>query len=331
MAENTPREGERTADVGQAPSPSEALSSTQTKPASLQLSQRVHVVLGAVNCAIIDLGSGEALLVDTGQDKDHGRRIRRALEALDLAPKVILNSHSHADHFGGNDYLLRQYPAAQVWAPEIEADIIRSPDLEPIYLFHGAKPLPELTSKWLKGPASPVHRVVGAGQEQIDGVTLELIDTRGHAHRQLAVLIDDVLLATDALFGAETLAKYPLPFAQDVGGQLAAFETVDTTMKTTAAKVLLPGHGQPTKDFADLVTLNRAAVERASAAVLAACNEAGIEAVLASVAEQLELRMTDLPRYHLNYTTVAAHLGYLRAEGRVSTSLNGGRLTWGRS
>ncbi len=306
-------------------------SSKEREPASLQLSERVHAVLGAVNCAIVDLGAGQALLVDTGQDKDHGRRIRRALEALDLAPKVILNSHSHADHFGGNDYLLRQYPAAQVWAPEIEAEIIRSPDLEPIYLFHGAKPLPELTSKWLKGPASPVHRVVAAGKEQLDGVALELIDTRGHAHRQLAVLVDDVLIATDALFGAETLAKYPLPFAQDVAGQLAAFDTVSRTMSDTAAALLLPGHGEPTSDVADLVALNRAAVERASAAVLAACDGAGIEAVLASVAEQLELRMTDLPRYHLNFTTVAAHLGYLRDEGRVSTELNGGRLTWRRS
>lgn len=298
---------------------------------SLQLSDRVHAVLGAVNCAIVDLGSGHALLFDTGQDKDHGRRIRRALEELDLAVRVILNSHSHADHFGGNDYLLRQYPAAQVWAPEIEAEIIRSPDLEPIYLFHGAKPLPELTSKWLRGPASPVHRVVGAGQEEIDGVQFELIDTRGHSHRQLAVLIDDVLLATDALFGAETLSKYPLPFAQDVGGQLAAFDTVDRIALSGTSSVLLPGHGEPTSDLSELVTLNRAAVENAAIAVLAACDDVGTEEVLANVAERMELRMTDLPRYHLNFTTTTAYLGHLRAEGRVRAELRGGRLIWSRS
>lgn len=331
MAETTAKGRSQTPDAGRTPSSRAAPASTVREPASTQLSERVHAVLGAVNCAIVDLGGGQALLVDTGQDKDHGRRIRRALEELDLAAKIILNSHSHADHFGGNDYLLRQYPAAQVWAPEIEAEIIRSPDLEPIYLFHGAKPLAELTSKWLKGPASPVHRLVAAGQEQVDGVTFELFDTRGHAHRQLAVLIDDVLLATDAVFGVETLAKYPLPFAQDVGGQLAAFDTVDRTMRDSAATVLLPGHGKPTTDVAGLVALNRKAVERACQAVLAACDGVGTETVLAEVAEKLELRMTDLPRYHLNFTTISAYLGYLRAEGRVSAELTGGRLTWSRT
>ncbi|NLG09464.1 MAG: MBL fold metallo-hydrolase [Deinococcales bacterium] len=305
----------------------ERAAATPPRNERVQLSERVHALLGGVNCAIVDLGGGAALLVDSGQDKDHGRRVRKALDELGLTPQVVLSTHSHADHFGGNAYLLRRYPEAQVWAPEVEAEVIRAPLLEPIYLFHGAKPLPELTSKWLQAEASPVHRVVAAGEQTLGEVRLELIDVRGHAHRQLAVLVDGVLLATDALFGAATLARYPLPFAQDVGGQLAAFERV----ATVEATVTLPGHGAPTEDLAGLAAANREAVERAAAAVEAAADGVGAEEVLARATAALGIEMADLPRYHLNLTTVMAYLGWLREQGRVAAELSGGRLAWRRA
>lgn len=290
-----------------------------------RLSERVHAFMGGVNCAIVDLGEGIALLVDSGQDKEHGRRLRRAFEELQLEPRVILSTHSHADHYGGNAYLLRRYPEAEVWAPEVEAEIIRSPLLEPIYLFHGAKPLPELKSKWLMADPSPVHRVIGAGELELNNVPLTLLDVRGHAHRQLAVLVDGVLLATDALFGEEALAKHPFPFAQDVAGQLASAES----LRALAPTVVLPGHGDPTPDLSSLIDANVAAIERASLAVKRAVGSGRTtDEVVATATTELGAPMSDLPRYHLNYTTVVAHLGRLREVGRVRTELEGGRLFW---
>ncbi len=305
---------------------------TGHRPTSVQLSERVHAVLGGVNCAIVDVGDGRALLVDSGQDKEYGRKVRKALDALGLELAVILATHSHADHYGGNAYLLRQFPEARVWAPEIEAEIIRTPALEPIYLFHGAKPLPELTGKWLQAEASPVHRVLTAGRDAVGAAGLELLDVRGHAHRQLAVLVDDVLLAADAVFGAETLEKYPIPFAQDVVGQLRACETV----AGVSARVLLPGHGAPTEDLVGVAASNRAAVLRAAAAVLAACaapgarSGASTEDVVVGSAESLGVVLDDLARYHLNYCVVSAHLGRLRELGEVTCAVEGGRLVWRR-
>lgn len=291
------------------------------------LSDRVHAVLGGVNCAIVEIGEGKALLVDSGQDKEYGRKIRKALEALDLELSVILTTHSHADHYGGNAYLLRQFPQAQVWAPEVEAEIIRTPYLEPVYLFHGAKPLPELTGKWLQADPSPVHRVIGAGEEPVGGVTLTLVDVRGHAHRQLAVLVDDVLLAADAVFGVETLEKYPIPFAQDVMGQLAAFDAV----AAQPARLLLPGHGAPTADLEGVADLNRRAVLRAAGAILDCCHGSSTEEVVAGSARALGIVMTDLARYHLNYCVVSAHLGRLRELGLVDCAVVDSRLEWSRA
>ena len=293
----------------------------------VELASGVHALVAGVNCAIIEAPDKTAVLVDTGQDGDYGKSIKRALTELGLTPTVVICTHSHADHCGGNAYLLKQYPHLQVVAPAIEANIIRAPELEPIYLFHGAAPLPELQSKWLKAPASPVHQELEAGDALIGGVALRLIDTRGHSHRQLAVRVDDVLLAADAVFGAETLARYPLPFGQDIAWQLVSHETV----AAEDARVLLPGHGAPTSDVTAIVALNRQAVSKAAEAVAAAVEElggGGTEDVLATCGVNLGLDMSDLARYHLNFCTISAYLGYLRSTGRLGADLTAGRLLW---
>lgn len=291
------------------------------------LADGVHAVLGGVNAAIIEGPDRTAVLVDSGQDKEYGRRIAKALAEFDLTPTALICTHSHADHYGGNAYLLGRFPDLEVLAPPVEANIMRAPELEPIYLFHGAAPLPELQSKWLKAPASPVHREVEAGAVTVGGVDLELVDTRGHAHRQLGVLVADVFLAADAVFGAETLARYPLPFGQDIARQLATHDAVSRTPAT----MLLPGHGAPTSDLEGIAAKNRDAVTRAAAAVESAATGCGTEDVLATCGVTLGLDMDDLARYHLNYCTVSAYLGYLRSEGRVAADLSAGRLAWRRA
>ncbi|HET8985036.1 MAG TPA: MBL fold metallo-hydrolase [Trueperaceae bacterium] len=293
----------------------------------VELAAGVYGLIAGVNCAIIEAPDKTAVLVDSGQDADYGKGVRRALTGLGLTPTAIICTHSHADHYGGNAYLLKQFPDVEVIAPQVEANIIRSPELEPIYLFHGAAPLPELQSKWLKAPASPVHREVEAGAHTVGGVPLELIDVRGHSHRQLAVRVADVLLAADAVFGSETLTRYPLPFGQDIAGQLTAHETV----ASVDARVLLPGHGAPTGDIDTIVEENRRAVTRAADAVADAVlsvRGGGTEDVLAACGGTLGLEMNDFARYHLNYCTISAYLGYLRAAGRITADLTGGRLSW---
>lgn len=288
-----------------------------------QLSEKIYYLPGGVNCAIIKAGR-EAILVDTGQDKDYGRNIKKACDSLALTPAAIINTHSHADHYGGNDYLIRQYPDILVYAPSFEAAILENPYLEPVYLFNGAKPLNELMSKWLLAKPSKVDIELIDGPLELCGETLNIIDTSGHAHIHKSVLVDGVLIAADAVFGSNVLSKYPLPFGQDIAKQIESA----ANLKTVQTTLILPGHGEPSRDIARLVDENLTAFDQAAQTVLAVCNSVSTETVLHKVCKTLQITMTDLPRYYLNLCVVSAYLSYLREKGDIEVRLEDNQILW---
>lgn len=296
-----------------------------TPVALRQLSERVYRLPGAVNTAIVLTERNGAVLIDTGGDKNYGRNIKRALGELGVSPVAIVNTHAHADHYGGNDYLLRHYDVP-VYAPTFEAGIIQNPYLEPVYLFGGAKPPAELMSKWLFAKPSRVDHLLLPGSLELAGAALQVLDTSGHAHTHLSIMVDDVVLAADAVFGDEALAKYPLPFGQDIARQSASAQR----LIELDARVVLPGHGEPSDDVAGLVTANLVAFRAAARAVTEACQGGDTATVMALSCEALGVESVDLPRYYLNLCTVMAYLSCLRESGRVELRLSGNRLTWHR-
>ena len=292
----------------------------------IQLSEKVFYLPGGVNSVILIGDNKQAVLVDTGGDKEAGRRIRKACDALEVTPVAIVNTHSHADHYGGNDYLVRNLNLP-VYAPPFEASIMQSPYLEPVYLFGGAKPPKELTSKWLLAKPSPVDRLLEPGALGLAGLTLEIIESSGHAHTHYAVKVNDVLFAADAVFGESALEKYPLPFGQDIGRQMASAEK----MGEQEVRVILPGHGEPTEEVAALVQKNIETFQRAADVIEEVCTGVDTATVLKETCKELHIEMTDLPRYYLNLCTVKAYLSYLRDEGRVGLELRDNTPLWSKT
>src|SRR5918911_4068818 len=95
---------------------------------------RASYIPGSNNLGVVTTGDGGAIAIDTGLDKDTGRLIRKALDEARLILRAIINTHHHADHIGGNDYLVRNLPGVEVYAPRLEAALIENPLLEPLYL-----------------------------------------------------------------------------------------------------------------------------------------------------------------------------------------------------
>ena len=280
---------------------------------------------GAVNSLVLANSVGGALLVDTGLDDSHARKLLRAVEAAGLTPSAILNTHSHADHHGGNAFILGRFPELAVFAPPLEAVIIRHPLLEPLYLY-GALPPRELRSKFLLAPASPAQGLE-AGTHTLGGVTLELLAVPGHAVQQFAVRRGGLLYAADALFGPEALGKHPLTFCADSAAQKTSAAALGALPGVT---LTLPGHGDPTPDLSGLVALNLASLERVSGAVQAAvrAGAAGIDELLARVCEAFGLTLTSPGALLLNRSVVSAHLTELLASGAIRMEVQANRLVF---
>jgi len=78
------------------------------------LTDGMYVLRGAVNSVVVTEGES-ALLVDTGLDESHARKLLRAVQEAGFTPRAVLNTHSHADHHGGNAFLLGRLPDLPVF------------------------------------------------------------------------------------------------------------------------------------------------------------------------------------------------------------------------
>ncbi|MEW6422118.1 MAG: MBL fold metallo-hydrolase [Deinococcota bacterium] len=290
------------------------------------LAPGVHVLPAAVNSLVVENGRGGALLIDTGLDDSQARKLLRALAAAKLTPTAILNTHSHADHHGGNAFLLKRFPDLEVYAPPLEAAIINHPVLEPLSLF-GAWPPRDLQTKFLLASPSPARPLPETGQVLLGGVEVELLDVSGHAAQMYAVRLGDVLYAADALFGSDALAKHPLTFCADSRAQKTAAARLGLL---SGVRVVLPGHGDPAQDLSGLVAANLAAYDRTTEAVLTAVQAGAgtVDELLARVCGGLGVQMTNAGAVVLNRAVMSAHLTELLETGAVELSVEDNRLVF---
>lgn len=78
-----------------------------------------YYIQSPAKIGLVRLEGSEACLIDSGSDKDAGRRVRQVLDKNGWKLTAIYNTHSNADHIGGNKYLQSQ-TGCKVYAPGIE-------------------------------------------------------------------------------------------------------------------------------------------------------------------------------------------------------------------
>jgi len=77
-----------------------------------------------------------AIAIDSGGDEDAGRRILRECERLGVTLAALINTHSNADHCGGNAFLAKR-TGCIIAATELEGTFLQYPQLEPSFLAGG--------------------------------------------------------------------------------------------------------------------------------------------------------------------------------------------------
>ena len=280
-----------------------------------------YYIQSPAKIGLVELGGGKVCLIDSGSDKDAGRKVRQILDANSWTLEAIYNTHSNADHIGGNRYLQNQ-TGCRVYAPGIECAFTRSPILEPSFLY-GGYPCKELRHKFLlaqESNASELTRDVLP-----DG--FELIELPGHFFDMAGFRTgDDVVYLADCLSSRETLEKYQIGFIYDVGAYLKTLEMV----KTLRAKLFVPSHAPACEDITALADLNIAKVNETAEKISAVCAEPlNFEEILRRLFSGLSLTMT-FEQYVLVGSTVRSYLSWLKDTGRLRAGFDNNLLLWER-
>jgi glyoxylase-like metal-dependent hydrolase (beta-lactamase superfamily II) len=291
----------------------------------IQVAEAAYQLRGGSNAGVI-VQDGQAVLVDTGLDRDTARRILRALEGLQVRIGAVVITHAHADHSGGAA-TIRARTGAAVYAAGMEAAVVAHPLFEPLYLFSGAMPPAELRHKFTLAEACPVDGLLEPGEHVIAGVPLRVIPAPGHAPDQVMIAGGGACFVADACLAPEVLHKHGIPFCVQIDQAIATLAGLSALDGTYAAFV--PGHGPAVEriaGWADENVARLAEIREAVAAGLERSNELG--EIVRFTAERLGVEIPNPVIYWLTQTTILACLASLQAAGRAAIVVRDNRLLW---
>jgi glyoxylase-like metal-dependent hydrolase (beta-lactamase superfamily II) len=263
----------------------------------------------------------DVYLIDSGNDKDAGRKIRKILDENGWNLKAIINTHSNADHIGGNRYL-QQQTGCVIFTNGIETAFTRYPILEPSFLY-GGYPFGDLRHKFLLAAESDA---VDMTDERFPK-ELEIIPLPGHFFDMVGIRTPDgTVFLADCLSSASILEKYQLSFIYDVNAYLETLGRVEAM----EAALFVPAHAEATTDIRELADLNRRKVCEIADKLISLCETPlNFEEILRKVFESYGLQM-DFGQYVLLGSTVRSYLAWLRDNGRLSADFEDNRLLWRR-
>jgi len=270
---------------------------------------------------LVKLNDTDVCLIDSGNDKDAGKKVKKILDANGWQLKMILNTHSNADHIGGNRYLQEQTGCA-VYAPGIECDLTRHPILEPAFLF-GGNPPKELRHKFLMAQESKAEYLT----EDMLPEGFEIISLPGHFFDMAGFRTpDDIVYLADCLSSRETLEKYRIGFIYDVGAYLETLEKVSGM----TAKAFVPSHAEPAENIAELARYNIDTVNEIADTICRLCTEpVCFEVLLGKLFGHYGLKMS-FEQYALVGSTVRSYLTWLKDCGRLEGYFEDNMLLWKR-
>ena len=287
----------------------------------IQVSEQSYYIQSPAKIGLVRLNEGEVCLIDSGNDKDAGRKVRQLLDSHGWRLTAIYNTHSNADHIGGNQYLQKQ-TGCRVFAPGIDCAFTRSPLLEPSFLY-GGFPCRDLRHKFLMAQGSDAQELTPEALP----AGFRIIPLPGHFFDMVGFRTpDDVVFLADCLSSRETLEKYQIGFIFDVAAYLDTLEQV----KTMQAKMFVPAHAAAAEDIAPLAQYNIDKVLEIAEKITALCGEPlNFEAILQRLFAHYGLEM-NFEQYVLVGSTVRSYLAWLKDAGRLEALFEDDMLLWRR-
>ncbi len=274
-----------------------------------------YYIKNATNIGVYKVDENQVYLIDSGNDKDSGRKICKLMEEHGFFIVGVISTHSNADHVGGNR-IIQQRTGAKIFASSLETCFIEHPILESTFLY-GGYPFQDLKNKFLCAKESVVDLDVLP-----DG--LEVISLKGHFLDMIGVKTsDNVYFLADSLFSEETIFKYHLFFIYDV----REFLNTLNMLEELDGDFYIPSHASMTNNIKPLIEINRKKVYEIMEVIFRFCEEKTFEEILKAVFDYYHLSM-NVNQYVLVGSTIKSYLAYLCDEQRIIYKFKDYRMVW---
>ena len=285
----------------------------------IQVSELCYYVQCPAKIGVVRTDENNVVLIDSGNDKNAGKKALKILEQRHWRLQAVFNTHSHADHIGGNRFL-QERTGCKIYAPGIERDFTCHPVLEPTFLYGGCPPS-ELRHKFLMAqesdalPLTPDALPDGMSVIPLPGHSFDMVGFRAK---------DNVVFLADCLSSRETLEKYRVSFLTDVKSYL---ETLERVINMDAA-MFIPSHAEATADIRALAQYNRDTVHQIADDILNICREPlNFESILQRLFAEYGLVM-NFEQYALVGSTARSYLTWLKECGRLRAFFENNALLW---
>lgn len=305
--------------------------------AVINISDCIYYISGPTNIGIIEERLSDTksnlYMIDSGCNTEDGKRIFTEITEYfsqkDITIKAIINTHSHADHCGANNYI-QQKTNCEIWITENEQGSLINPFLQPIISW-GGNPLPEINSSYYVAEKTVPNKIINPNEKLtlLNGIKISFINLPGHYFEMVGILCEDnnkkVLFASDGIFGRKNIGKYWIPFLYDV----KEFKNSLDTISSLNTDFCIPGHGEPTSQIEETVELNKIAIISNEQCILEALKykEQTQEDILKYVADKNEINL-HIAQYMLIGCTIKAYLTFLYNEGKISYHIKENKMYW---
>ena len=283
----------------------------------IQVGEKTYYLKNPTNIGIYKVDDTHVFLIDTGNDKDAGKKILKIVEEKGWQIIGIINTHSHADHIGGNK-VIQENTNCPIYAYQKENCFINNPILEPSLLY-GGNPIDSLKNKFLYAKESLSSSIEGNLPEGLEYIVL-----KGHSTDMIGIKTsDNVFFLGDAIISKETIQKYHLFYLYDIEQTLSSLQILKELEGT-----FIPSHVEACTSITELIDYNQRKIEEILSLIIEILKEPiGFEELLQKIFDKYSLAM-NVNQYFLIGSTIRSYLSYLYHQEKITYEFIDNKMMW---
>lgn len=282
-----------------------------------QIGSKTFCIEHDTNIGIHFTDDGRMYLIDTGSEGD-GEKIDEILSREGWVPSCIINTHTHIDHIGGNEFLMRKY-GIPAYCTDYDMAFAHYSELEAAYM-NGGYPAEKLQTIFAH-PGMIGFRSIE--KETPDGIDWTYLP--GHSFGMIGIRTsDDIWFLGDSYLSRSFLKQYTFGFIYNVEAYIDTLKK----LKEFKGSLFVPSHGIIESDIVETLEQNLRSVAEMCSMICETCREyRGQDKILQQMYERL--RMHARPAQHaLLSSTVKSYLTYLQDRNKLECRFVDNIMKW---